>query len=53
MRALVNQGVFTLQDGRFSHNASSRLLRTDNPASMRALALMMGLDVHWDVYRNI
>jgi hypothetical protein len=52
VRALVNHGVFTLQDGRFSHNASSRLLRTDNPASMRALALMMGLDVHWDVYRN-
>jgi hypothetical protein len=53
LRALVNHGIFTLKDGRFSHNASSRLLRSDDPASMRALARMMGLDVHWDVYRNV
>lgn len=52
LRALVNHGVFTLRDGRFAHNAASRLLRSDEPASMRALARMMGLDVHWDVYRN-
>jgi hypothetical protein len=53
LRALTNHGIFTLQDGRFSHNAASRLLRSDNPASMRSLARMMGLDFHWDVFREL
>ena len=53
LRALCNHGIFTLRDGAFSHNAASRLLRSDNPASMRSLARMMGLDFHWDVYRDL
>ena len=52
LRSLVSHGIFALKDGHFSHNAASRLLRSDHPASMRALAQMMGLDVHWDVFRN-
>lgn len=53
LRALVNHGVFSLKDGHFSHNLASRLLRSDNPASMRSLARMMGLDFHWDVFREL
>jgi hypothetical protein len=53
LRALVNHGVFELADGRFSHNAASRLLRSSDPASMRSLARMMGLDFHWDVFREV
>jgi hypothetical protein len=53
LRALCNHGIFTLRDGVFAHNAASRLLRSDNPTSMRSLARMMGLDVHWDVYRHL
>jgi len=53
LRALTNHGIFTLKDGRFSHNPASRLLRSDNPASMRSLARMMGLDFHWDVFREL
>jgi hypothetical protein len=53
LRALVNHGVFSLQDGRFAHNAASRLLRSDNPASMRALAQMMGMNVHWEIFGNL
>jgi hypothetical protein len=53
LRALTNHGVFTLKDGRFAHNSASRLLRSDNPASMRSLARMMGLDFHWDVFREL
>jgi hypothetical protein len=52
LRALVSHGVFDLTDGRFSHNAVSRLLRSNDPASMRSLARMMGLDFHWDVFRD-
>lgn len=53
LRALANHGVFTLQGGRFAHNEASRLLRSDNPASMRSLARMMGFDFHWDVFREL
>jgi hypothetical protein len=53
LRALANHGIFTLKDGRFSHNDASRLLRSDDPASMRSLARMMGLDFHWDAFREL
>jgi hypothetical protein len=53
LRALANYHIFTLTDGRFAHNDASRLLRSDNSASMRSLARMMGLDFHWDVYREL
>lgn len=53
MRARVNHGVFALENGRFSHNAASQALRSDHPASMRALARMMGMDFHWDAFREL
>jgi hypothetical protein len=53
LRSLVNHGIFTLRDGCFSHNPASRLLRSDDRASMRSLARMMGMDIHWDLYRNL
>jgi hypothetical protein len=53
LRALANHRIFTLKDGRFSHNAASRVLRSDHPASMRSLARMMGRDFHWDAYREL
>jgi hypothetical protein len=37
----------------FAHNAASRVLRSDDPASMRSLTRMMGLKVHWDAYREL
>ena len=49
LRSLTNHGIFVLKDGRFSHNPASRLLRSNDPASMRSLARMMGLNIHWDV----
>ncbi len=53
LRPLVARGIFTLQGGRFSHNAASRLLRSDSEPSLRGLARMMGLDFHWDCYREM
>lgn len=53
LRSLVNHGVFTLRDGKFSHNAASRMLRTDAQPSLRSLVRMMGLDFHWDAYREL
>lgn len=53
LRCLASHGVFSLRDGKFSHNEASRLLRSDHPRSMRALSRMMGLDFHWDTYREL
>lgn len=43
LRLLVTQGVFQYSGGAYGHSASSRLLRTDHPMSMRAFSRMMGL----------
>jgi hypothetical protein len=53
LRALANHGVFEHDGERFTHNASSRLLRTGVPGSLRSFACMMGLKVHWDAYREL
>lgn len=53
LRSLANHGIFTLREGRFEHNAASRLLRSDHPASMRSLARMMGLDFHWEIFGRL
>jgi len=53
LRALANHGVFEFDGERFAHNDASRMLRTDIPGSLRSLARMMGLKVHWDAYREL
>ncbi len=53
LRSLANHGVFTHDGKRFAHNEASRLLRSEVPGSMRSLARMMGLKVHWDAYREL
>jgi hypothetical protein len=50
LRALCNHGVFVHDGETFAHNAASRVLRSDEPGSMRSLARMMGMKVHWDAY---
>src|SRR5262249_1567327 len=47
MRLLVANGIFTLKDGRYSHNEQSRRLRSDHPHSMRPLIRFMGLPIQW------
>jgi len=53
LRSLSNHGIFQDDGERFAHNAASRLLRTDAAPSLRSLARMMGLPVHWDAYREL
>jgi hypothetical protein len=53
LRALCNHGVFVHDGTTFAHNAASRVLRSDEPGSMRSLTRMMGLKVHWDAYREL
>lgn len=53
LRSLASHGIFEYDGERFAHNAASRTLRSDTAGSMRSLARMMGLKVHWDAYREL
>jgi SAM-dependent methyltransferase len=53
LRSLANHGIFVHDGERFAHNAESRTLRSDARGSMRSLARMMGMKVHWDAYREL
>ena len=51
LRLLSAYGVFDVRDGSVSHTASSRLLRSDHPRSLRPLARMFGLPINVEAYR--
>jgi O-methyltransferase domain len=53
LRSLSNHGIFVHDGQHFAHNEASLLLRSDAPGSMRSLARMMGLKMHWDAYREL
>jgi len=50
LRLLSAYGVFAMDGEKVRHSPASRLLRSDHPQSMRALARMFGLDVNWNAY---
>jgi len=47
MSLLAAHGIFDHRDGKFGHTASSRLLRSDHPMTMRPFLQMMGLPIIW------
>lgn len=47
---LSNHGVFKRDGERFGHSAASKLLRSDDPQSMRSLVRMLGMRVNWAAY---
>ena len=58
LRALATLGVFAEDsEGRFSHTELSKTLRTDDPGSVRAWALMLGAHFVWrplgDLYESV
>ena len=50
LRLLSAYGVFEIDGDKVRHTPASRLLRSDHPQSMRALARMFGLRVNWNAY---
>lgn len=50
LRLLAANGVFELRGTEVVHTASSRLLSSTHPQSMRAVALMFGLPVNWSPF---
>jgi O-methyltransferase len=53
MRLLAAHGVFEYRAGTYAHTAASRLLRTDDPMSMRAFVRMMGLPLMWGSFTEL
>lgn len=56
LRLLAAHGVFESEESEgapqaFRHSPASRLLRSDNPHSMRPFARMFGLPVFWETFR--
>jgi hypothetical protein len=47
LRLLASQGIFARRQGSYSHTPSSRLLRSDDPMTMRPFVQMMGLPLCW------
>ncbi len=50
LQLLSAHGVFERDGDTFHHSPASRMLRTDHPQSMRAVARMFGLPVLWTVF---
>jgi len=53
LRVLASHGIFESRDGSWSHTEMSRLLRKDNPASMRDYIRMIGMPVFWRAWEHI
>src|SRR5690349_21234751 len=48
LRLLSTHRVFERRDGKYSHNAASRALRSDHPHSLRAYVRLVGLPFIWN-----
>jgi len=53
LRLLSANGVFELSGAEVRHTPASKLLRADHPQSMKAFALMFGLQVNWSPYLDL
>src|SRR5579859_3189122 len=53
LRLLSCFGVFRREDGGYAHTNASRLLRSDDPQSMRAFGRLMALPSMWTVFSNL
>jgi C-methyltransferase len=53
LRLLSCFGVFRCEDGSYAHTDPSRLLRSDDPQSMRAFGRLMALPSMWTVFSNL
>jgi hypothetical protein len=53
LRVLASHGIFEQNGSSWSHTDMSRLLRTNNPASMRDYIRMIGMPVFWRGWEHI
>ena len=53
LRLLASVGVFEWKDGTWHHTEASRLLRSDQPGSLRDYVRMLGLPVFWSAFEDL
>jgi hypothetical protein len=54
LRLLAAHDIFVrTADGRYAHSAASRLLRTDEPGSLRSYVRMGGMPVFWERFTEL
>jgi len=53
LRLLSAYGVFECRGDTVRHSPASRLLRSDDPRSMRSLARMFGLPINWSTWEAL
>jgi hypothetical protein len=53
LRALASMGVLAEQGGRYALTPVSELLRSDHPASVRHMAIMMSQPAHWNAWGKL
>jgi C-methyltransferase len=54
LRLLAAHGIFVRSaHGRYAHSAASRLLRTDEPGSLRSYVRMGGMPAFWDRFTEL
>jgi hypothetical protein len=54
LRLLAAHGIFVrTADGRYEHTAASRLLRTDEPGSLRSYVRMTGMPAFWERFTEL
>ena len=54
LRLLAAHGIFVrTADGRYTHTAASRLLKTDEPGSLRSYVRMAGMPAFWDRFTEL
>ena len=54
LRLLAAHGIFVrTADGRYAHSPASRLLRSDEPGSLRSYVRMAGMPAFWDRFTEL
>lgn len=53
LRILASYGIFEARNGSYAHTASSRLLRSDHPQSMRSYVRLVGDDLDWKIFEQL
>jgi hypothetical protein len=54
LRLLAAHGIFVREaDGRYEHSPASRLLRSDEPGSLRSYVRMTGMPAFWDRFTEL
>ena len=53
LRVLASHGIFEHKQGGWAHTDSSRLLRSDHPASLRDYIRMIGMPTFWHTWEHM